>query len=79
MGIQISLFVRKMGSANSGSKFLKETWSNQSVGPKMSRKFEFEKIKSRDMCEIFKTCWNFFMSASDGFDDKLAYIFWHEK
>ena len=45
----------------------------------MSRKFDFYKVKSRDIHEIFmksskhvKTC---FVSANDDFGDKLTYIY----
>ena len=36
--------------------FGEKTWSNQSVGQKMSRKIDFQKVTLRDICEIFKTC-----------------------
>ena len=35
-------------------------WCNQNVGPEMSIKFDFYKVKSWDIYEIFKTCWNLF-------------------
>ena len=34
--------------------------SPQRAGSKMSRKFDFHKVKSRYIYEIFKTCWNLF-------------------
>ena len=45
---------------------------NQSVGRKMSRNFYFYKVKSRHICEIFKTC---FVNANDDFDDKPTYLY----
>ena len=38
----------------------------------MSRKIDFQKVKLRDICEIFKTC---LLSANDDFDDKSTYIY----
>ena len=52
---------------------LSAAWCAQSVGPKMSRKFYFCKIKSRDIHKIFKTCRNFFF---DDFDDNITYIYY---
>ena len=51
-----TIFAKNRFNQHADYKFSKETWSNQSVGQKMSRKIDFQKVKLRDICEIPYSC-----------------------